>query len=81
MPRCPLSVGTSPKHYVRDRCPSALALVLAPNTMAGMDAQVPWSVIDGGQSVCSLGLSGLSVLSMDKMRQLEDAKGSNELLE
>ena len=43
-------------------------LVLSPNTKVGMDAQVPQLVIDGSQSVVGLGLSGLSKLSVDKMR-------------
>ena len=43
-------------------------LAIAQNTEVGMDAQRPQLVIDGSQSVFGLGLSGLSELSVDKMR-------------
>ena len=55
------------------RCPSRVGP--SPEHWSRMDAKVPQSVIDGSWLVFGLGLMGLSELSVDKMRWLEEHKG------
>jgi len=62
-------------HHRQGGCLGAhRVLVLAQNTEAGTDAQLPWSVIDGSWSVFTPELLGLSELCMDKMRQLGECE-------
>ena len=56
-------------HHRWGGCPGAhQVLAIAQNTETGMDAQRHQLVIDGSQSVVSLGLLGLPKLSVGKTR-------------
>ena len=70
MTRYPLCVGANPEHWCGDGCPGHQVGLLFPSTQAGMDAWVPWSVIDGSWLVYSPRFNRLSKLSVGQARWL-----------
>ena len=56
-------------------------LVLAQNTMVGMDAQVPQLVIDGANQCLAWGYWGCLDCLWTRQDDLKDVKGCDELLE